>query len=252
MHHGNIDRIWAYWNGLGRSNLSGMSTSDQNLWLNMNFKDNYLKPDGTPYSAVVKDLQNTIALGYTYDNLPKAPDKRVFDAERAKRLHALYASVGEKVQGLRVLRAPNSVAATAARPLRKEATFSKVGAAMAAPVAEGQRGSEVYALIRDMKVSAGTEAVRVFVNAPNVTAATPDSDPHFVDQIGILQHSEHDAVHKAPPSALIDLTPTLRNLAKLGELKGDTISIVLLAVQRQGAAATAASVVPASVEIAEL
>jgi tyrosinase len=252
MHHGNIDRIWAYWNGLGRSNLSGMSTSDQNLWLNMNFKNNYLKPDGTPYSAVVKDLQNTIALGYTYDNLPKAPDKKVFDAERAKRLHALFAVAGEKVQGLQVLRAPNSAAATAATPLRKEATFPKMGAAMAAPVAEGQRGPEVYALIRNMKVSPDTEAVRVFVNAPNVTASTPDTDPHFVDQIGILQHSEHDVSHKAPPSALIDLTPTLRNLAKLGELKGDTISVLLLPVQREGAAAAKASVVPASVEIAEL
>jgi tyrosinase len=253
MHHGNIDRIWAYWNGLGRSNLSGMSPTDQNLWLNMNFNNNYLKPDGTPYSAVVKDLQNTIALGYTYDNLPKAPDKRVFDAERAKRLHALFATAGHKLQGMEILRAPNTLAATAAKPLRKEAKLHKLGAAMAAPAPpEGKRGTEVYAIIREMKVGADVQAVRVFVNAPNVTASTPDTDPHFVDQIGILQHSEHDVHHKAPPSALVDLTPTLQKLAKMGEIKDDTISVVLLPVLREGAAAANSSVVPASIEIAEL
>jgi len=251
MHHGNIDRIWAYWNGLGRSNLSGMSTSDQNLWLNMNFKNNYLKPDGTPYSAVVKDLQNIIALGYTYDNLPKATDKRVFDAERAKRLHALLATTGAKVQGMELLRSANNLAATPGKPLLKSMKLPKLGAAMAAPAPPaGQRGTEVYAIIRNMKVGADVEAVRVFVNLPNATASTPDSDPHFVDQIGILQHSEHDANHKAPPSALLDLTPTLRKLG--GEIKDDTISVVLLPVLREGAAAANNSVVPASIEIAEL
>jgi len=252
MHHGNIDRIWAYWNALGRSNTSGMDAATQKLWLEMNFKNNYLKPDGTPYSAVVKDLQNTKALGYTYDHLPAAPDKKVFDAERAKRLHALFAKAGEKVVGLQVLRAPNQLAATPGRPLRKEATFPRMGASLTAPAPQGQRAPEVYALIRDMVVSPDTESVRVFVNATDVTAATPDTDPHFVDQIGILQHSETDAHHKAPPSALVELTPALRNLAKLGQLKGDTVTVTLLPVQRAGAAAASASVVPASVEIAEL
>jgi tyrosinase len=249
MHHGNIDRIWAYWNGLGRSNLSGMDAATQKLWLEMNFKNNYLKPDGTPYSAVVKDLQNTKALGYTYDNLPAAPDKKVFNAERARRLHSLFAgaNLGEKLKGMLVFRPSNRLAATPAKPLRQEATFPKMVAALTAP-----EGPEVYALIRDMKVSPDVESVRVFVNAPNVTAATPDSDPHFVDQIGILLHSETDAHHKAPPSALVDLTPALRNLAKLGQIKGDTISVLLLPVLRPGATAATASVVPASVEIAEL
>ncbi len=245
MHHGNIDRIWAYWNGLGRSNLSGMSTADQKLWLDMDFKNNYLKPDGTPYSAVVKNLQDIKVLGYTYDDLPKAPDKKAFDPERATRLHALFAAAGEKVAGLQLLRAPNSVAATVAKPLRKEAKFPKMAAGLTGP-------EEVYALIRNMVVSPDVESVRVFVNATNVTAATPDSDPHFVDQIGILLHSEKDAHHKAPPSALVDLTSTLQNLAKLGEVKDDTVSVLLLPVLRPGAAATAATVVPASIEIAVL
>jgi hypothetical protein len=154
---------------------------------------------------------------------------------------------------MELLRTPNTLAATVAKPLRKEAKLPKLGATMAAPAPpEGQRGTEVYAIIRNMKVGADVQAVRVFVNAPNATASTPDTDPHFVDQIGILQHSDHDEHHKAPPSALVDLTSTLRNLAKLGEIKDDTISVVLLPVLREGAAAAKGSVVPASIEIAEI
>jgi tyrosinase len=224
-----------------------MDPATQKLWLEMNFKDNYLRPDGTPYSAVVKDLQNINALGYTYDNLPKAPDHVVFDAERAKRLHALFA--GATVAGLRVLKAPNQLAATPTKPLHREA---KMLPSVLAEKAPGGRAVEVYALIRDMKVSPSVESVRVFVNAPEATVKTPSSDPHFVDQIGFLLHSETEQHHKAPPSAVVDLTPTLRNLAKLGQLKGDTISVVLLPVLRPGASDKDASVVPASIEIAEL
>jgi tyrosinase len=254
MHHGNIDRIWAYWNGLGRSNLAGMSPADQKLWLEMNFKDNYLRPDGTPYSAVVKDLQVTTALGYTYDQLPAAPDGVAFDAERSKRLHALFAGVsaGENLENLQVLPSINHLAATVAKPLTKEVRLAGAGAALlAAKVPAGQHGPEVFALIRDMEVSPSIEGVRVFVNAAHVTAATPDSDPHFVEQIGILQHGEKDAHHKAPPSALVDLTPALRKLEKAGLLQGDTVSVLLLPVVRKGAPA-AASVVPGAVEIGVL
>lgn len=249
MHHSNIDRIWAHWNALGRKN-----TTDT-LWLNMNFKDNYLKPDGTPYSTVVKDLQDIQALGYTYDQLPAAPDKKVFDAERSRRLHALFAggSVAEKAEGMQVVRQANKAAATPSKPLRKQAQLPKARPdLLMAPAPQGKRVPEVHALIRDMAVTPDVESVRVFVNAENVTAATPDTDPHFVDQIGILQHSETDAHHKAPPSAVVELTPALRKLAKLGQLKGDTITVVLLPVPRAGAAAATTSMVPASVEIAVL
>ncbi|MFL6262783.1 MAG: tyrosinase family protein [Thermoanaerobaculia bacterium] len=249
MHHGNIDRIWAYWNGLGRSNTSGMDPATQKLWLEMNFNNNYLRPDGTPYSAVVKNVQDIKALGYTYDNLPKAPDKVVFDAVRSKRLHALFASA-PAMEGMQVLRAPNHQAATPAKPLRQEAKVPR--AVVTEKVPEGRRAPEVYALIRDMVVSPGVESVRVFVNAPQVNSKTPDTDPHFVDQIGILLHSEKDEHHKAPPSALVDLTPALRNLAKLGQLQGDTISVVLLPVPRPGASQASVSAVPASIEIAVL
>jgi len=82
MHHCNIDRIWASWNALGRKN------SSDPLWLNMPFQDNYIRPDGTLYSATVKELQEITALGYTYDFLPQ-PDEKPLDPVAANRLLAV-------------------------------------------------------------------------------------------------------------------------------------------------------------------
>lgn len=256
MHHGNIDRIWAYWNAMGNSNLSGMDSATQRLWLEMNFKDNYITPTGTLYSQTPKGVQNTIALGYTYEGLP-APKKIAADPTRAKRLLALF-NEGEgtkSVEGMEVLLSPNSEAATPDKPLIKQARLNSSRLAMVTAESKGaERAPEVFALIKNIAVPGSVEAVRVFVNASNVTADTPDTDPHFVAQISFLRHDGDHADHaKAPPSTLVDLTPTLRELAKGGQLKDDTISLQIIAVKREGAEdAGKPEVVPASVEIAVL
>lgn len=257
MHHGNIDRIWAFWNAMGNKNTAGMDANTQRLWLEMNFKDNYLSPDGTPYSKAVKELQSTTALGYTYAGLPPA-SKIVYDGERAKRLLSFFAS-GEgvrSVENVQVLAEPNTDAATAEKPLVKRAQLRKSVRNLVMAEDQAKRTPEVYALIKHIKVPASVEAVRVFVNAANLTAATPDTDPHYVTQISFLRHDgghgEHDEHgEKEDPSALVDLTPTLRALEKAGELKDDTISLQIIAVPRAGTDGPT-EVVPAVVEIAVL
>lgn len=255
MHHGNIDRIWATWNAMGNSNLAGMDAATQRLWLDMNFKDNYIAPDGTLYSKTPKDLQSTTALGYTYAGLP-APKKIAYDGERAKRLLSLFASGSgvRSVESVQVLATPNTDAATPEKPLIKRAQLKKSVRNLVVAENQPKRTPEVFALIKHIKVPAAIDAVRVFVNADNVTAQTPDSDPHFVTQISFLRHDgghgEHG--HKEDPSALVDLTPTLRALSKSGELKDDTISLQIIATRREGVTDGPTEVVPAVVEIAVL
>lgn len=253
MHHSNFDRIWAYWNALGRSNTGGMDPATQKLWQEMNFKDNYLKPDGTPYSMVVKDVQRTDVLGYTYSGLPSA-DKTPVDPERSRRLLSLF-STGEAIKrldNLQILPAPNTEAATPSRPLVKKVRMHKsMRSLVTAEAAPATRTPEVFALIKDIAVTPNVEAVRVFVNAENLSSDTPDTDPHFVTHISFLKHGA-DGHHKAPPSTLVDLTDTLKNLSKQGLLRDDTISVHLLPVLREGTTDGKAEVIPASIEIAVL
>lgn len=255
MHHSNIDRIWAVWNALGRSNTSGMDATTQNLWLEMNFKDNYIKPNGQLYSLVVKDVQSTAALGYTYENLPQA-DNKVPDAQRSKHLLSLFGT-GADIQNLdnvRILPTPNQEAATLQKPLVKQSRISKPLRDMVVnKAAANARTPEVFALIKDIEVSPAIEAVRVFVNMENANTDTPDTDPHFVTMIGFLEHSGHGGTNhgKMPPSALVELTATLRGLAASGMLTDNSISVALVPVLREGVAADqTAKVVPATIEIA--
>lgn len=259
MHHSNIDRIWATWNALGRSNTATMSASDKNLWLNMVYKNNYMSPDGKLYSVVSKDMQNNVALGYTYPDLPK-PDGVKIDEERTRRLLTLFAS-GESIKelnNLHILSTPNLTEATLTNPLKKEV---RISSAMQELVTNEKLtpevSAEVFALIKDIQVDADVEGLRVFVNAENISADTPNSDPHFVEHIGFLKHGGDNAQHeghgKVPPSVLVDLTATLRNLYKLGLIKDDKISVHLIPVLRPGAEPLKdTGVSPAVVEIAIL
>jgi len=256
MHHSNIDRIWATWNAMGNSNTAGMDAKTQSLWLNMNFKDNFVRTDGTLFGAIVKDLQSTPVLGYTYADLPKT-SLRVVDEQRTARLLELFGDGDAKsVESLMSLPALNTDAATPDTPLVKQVKLHASLRTLVTTEQEATRTPEVFALIKDIDVPASVEAVRVFVNAENVTSRTPDTDPHFVTEIAFLSHAgghEGHGEHKSAPSTLVDLTPTLRALSASGQLKDDTISLQIIAVPRQGSAATdKPEVVPASVEIAVL
>lgn len=256
MHHGNIDRIWAYWNALGRKNSDGMSDSDWTLWSEMIFANNYMTPTGTPYSAVVKDLQSTLALGYTYDQLPQHDNLRE-DPERTRRMLSLFATASgaASLENLQVLSSPNRLAARTNRALVKEVGLNPNLRAM---VTDDKRGAsqdaEIFALIKDIQVGASVGGMRIFVNAENPTANTPDNDPHFVSEVGFFSHGDgHGNHHKALPTVLIDLTDTLRSLAKRGQLGGDRISVQLVPVLREGAKdGDAATLLPAVVEVAAL
>jgi tyrosinase len=253
MHHSNIDRIWADWNARGRKN------STDPLWLNMAFENNYIKEDGTLYSATVKDLQDTNALGYTYDFLPQ-PDERSPDAEVAKRLIAVLRSkAGTPVSGVKRFGGAVSGAATALSPLSVRMTLSDENIRSVAT----SRPIKVYALIRDVAIGAGVTAVRVFVNKPDVTPEVPDNDPHYVTTFAFLDHqagASADEKHTAPKgahaqvhSALVELTDTLKRLYGFRRLKAGEITVQLIPVPASGLILeNVGKVVPSAVEIVVL
>ena len=245
MHHGNIDRIWAHWNALGRKN------STDPLWLNMPFTNNYISPHGRFYARIVKNLQSTEALGYTYDNMPK-PDKKKVDPLRMQNLMALInpASTGKPK---RIIKFNTEAAKPNARlnvPFELEAASMK---SLRKPPAEMEPPREVVAIISDIKIGNNVRAIRVFLNLETVSQDIPDTDPHFVTTISFLAHNKSGghAQHKSLPSTIVDLTETLLELSKGKDVISENISVQLLPVPASGVAmAAVGDVVPASIEIA--
>jgi tyrosinase len=244
MHHGNIDRIWAHWTALGRKN------STDPLWLNMAFTNNFIAADGTFYTTVVKDVQDTAALGYTYDDMP-APDFLVSDKKRNQNLAALF-NPNESARPTRVSQSDKSLnkldMELAVPFVMKKGQLDNILAS--APIKTKPR--EVVAIISDIQMGDNVLAIRVFVNRDTVNQDVPDTDPHFVTTISFLNH--HSASHAhALPSTIVSLTDALRGLAKGSQLANDTIAVQLLPVPKPGVPADQVkNIVPASIEIAFL
>lgn len=241
MHHGNIDRIWAHWNALGRKN------STDPLWLQMPFTKNFISPQGKLYTKGVTDMLNTSALGYTYDDMPK-PDNKPIDLELQQNFAALInPAIKSKAPRFRVA---NSQAARVGAPLSLQVPIAD--AALKA-TQEKKAPRDVVAILSDIRMSANVRAFRVFVNRDNVGPDVPDTDPHFVTTVSFLAHGkgEHGEHGKSLPSTIINLTETLQNLAKAEALPNDKVTVQLVPVPQPGVAAgSAGEVTPASIEIA--
>jgi tyrosinase len=255
MHHTNIDRIWASWNALGRKN-----TGDP-LWTGMSFPDNYIRPDGTSYSVTVNDIQSIAGLGYTYDYLPQ-PDGRSADPQREQRLLALlHAQPAAAVPGVRNIGSGTALTATALKPLSQSANLPDASLqALAAPPAAGARGTEVYALIRDIEFKNDVRGVRVFVNRPDLTVDVPNTDPHFVRSFTFLEHAANGHGHAAAAggdvhhgSVLVDLTDTLHRLHGYRRLKRGEVTVQLIPIPASGVVLESVGPVkPSAVEIVTL
>lgn len=245
MHHGNIDRIWAHWTALGRKN------SEDSLWRDMPFTDNYIAPDGKTYTKVVKDLQDIETLGYTYDDLPK-PDNLQVSAAREQRLAALFGAE-TNIQPTR-FKWTATASATASAHLSVPFTLGNAALESVTPSTNANSASrDVVAIISRIKISEDVRAIRVFVNLDSLDQNVPDSDPHYVTTLSFLKHNTSGGMHHMKlPSAIVDLTDTLRRLSLTeGPTNSDKITVQLLPVLAPGAPSGAVGeVAPASIEIA--
>ncbi|WP_108882004.1 tyrosinase family protein [Anderseniella sp. Alg231-50] len=256
MHHCNIDRIWAAWNALGRTN-----TTDP-LWLDMPFTDNFIAPDGSLYTKVVKDLQQTEPLGYTYT--PPPPDPIPVDPDVNNKYIALYggasAALAAGAGPLRVT-ADNSAMAEALKPLSVALGVDPKAIAKAVAVqtpslaaSSNEPSPQVLALIKDIKTNnTMVTEYRVFVNCDYLSQAVPTTDPHYVTTFGFF--GDHKAgsgsSHKKDPSVVVNLTDTLKALSRQKRLVNDKVTVQILPVPYPGVPLEkAGTAVPAMVEIA--
>ena len=254
MHHANIDRIWAEWIALGRSN------STDPLWLDMPFTDNFIDPSGNTYTDVVSQLLEVEPLGYTYGLVDPKEPPIYYDPGRSLYLAALFgAPEALAAAAPERLVARNLGAATPGDPLSvalevNPAALQQATAPAAASALEaaGMAPRRVYAFIRDMlPTDSENTQLRVFVNLPDATENTPTSDPHYVTTIGFFGPTEIPGGHAMHPSVAVNLTPALRQIGSTTPLESDQITVQLVPVPRaDGAAASAISVTPGAIELA--
>jgi len=264
-HHGNIDRIWAAWNSLGHLN------SSDPLWLDMEFTDHFVAPDGSSYSKTVNDLQDTESLGYTYtptETPTPVPDPLPVDPEREKLITTLFettnseeSAIPRAIDGLPRVRVKNEAVAEALNPAAIQVGVGQQSLASVGTVSGARSGfepvsarsPEVIAFIKNIEATdQHVTAYRVFVNCDYLSQETPTTDPHYVTTFGFFgEHKmSHDGNHKKPPSIGINLTATLQSLNRQKLLTGDDITVQILPVPTEGTPLEkTGTALPAEVEI---
>ncbi len=286
MHHGNVDRIWAEWNARG-----GVNTRER-IWTDMVFNNHFWRTDGTVYSERVADTQVPEAMGYSFGLGPAAAGMPVSAADEAIVAVAAGDAAGAGIGRFRQsvpLPAPATPERAASLAFSvNDGALSRLlggaevsaealrggggdalggagaqnigsllgadgGAAEPAPAPGGAAEARVVAVLRRIAVSApeGT-ALRLFVNRPDATGATPTEDPHFAGQIGFFGILPNGGCRpgEAPPTAALDITETLEGLRRAGRLSGPVTLQIIAAGLESGAGGGPGTVCPAEVELA--
>lgn len=244
VHHCNVDRLWVHWNARGHANPS------ERIWLDMPFPDHFISPGGRRYTRRVRDLLSTTALGYVYDDAPRAV-RPAPDPARSTRVQALLAGAAD-ASGLRRMQVANVPAGRAGAPLMVEVPLQDDPL-----LAQGGQlpSGSIIAVIRAVHSDPGVQGMRVFVNLDTAADSVPDSDPHFVASIAFLGGTHrHAGHHRGPPSFAVDLTPALRALSGRGLLHSDrlTLQLVPLFAPTADAGHEGGTILPASVDIGVL
>ncbi|HEY0300107.1 MAG TPA: tyrosinase family protein [Rhizomicrobium sp.] len=241
MHHSNIDRIWDAWNHAGNPN------SPDPLWTDMTFQNNFINPDGTPWSPQVKSLYVPEELGYTYQlgyQLAYPGKNLVLIENKLVRLIKFLKNPGGPVEGIAVFgleraniqpmngKAALSLAVRAnkdlvARVRGRQAPLRASGGVNFREQAEARAaGTHAYAFLTNVDATSPENAeFRVFLNADNPTPATPLSDPHYVGNFAIFNHGMKSHAGMMP-SFMIDVTDAVQRVGGAG----DTLDIQIVPV----------------------
>ena len=236
LHHCNIDRIWASWNAAGNANSSDPDLADFVFDANTG---QFVNPDGTPRSYIVRDIYTTQGLDYGYDRLEPAPAD---DGNLIMSLR-LQSSTQELVRTdlARSISAGGVLDTTVALPsaadkvadtgrIRALSLESNVNFAAPAQIATARLA------LRGLKAPAGPDtSIRVFINCDYLTLETPLNDPHFVGLASFFltgvaggEHAGHGA------DFVFDITETLDALRRRGTQIDGQIRPQVLAVDASG------------------
>ena len=233
-HHCMIDYCWAKWNiDLGNDNTSDTT------WLDHN-NEHFVDADNNPASMIAGLTPVLPLLSYQYESSPigSAPATMAMTSKRAFQQLERRIRAGADIKFVvkeRIAIAERA-AITLARPFSRVTTLAPgaVGRIVHSDTAQ----ERLFASVEFARLPRTSDySVRVFVNLPGATRATPIDDVHYAGSFAFFG-TELPAEPNAPPRTdhqqprfLVNLTDTVQRLKRTQELKDDSaLSVQLVAV----------------------
>jgi hypothetical protein len=194
LHHANVDRLWSQWN-------QRFANTANTTWLNHVFSDNFVRPNGSNVSPVVKELLDTRTLGYRYDTDPS-------DDTTAARIDSTVKLLG-------------AVSNTASAALG-QALSVPIDGGIPADLATALRRSPGAVTNNALRIrieglsdaTAGATRIRVFLNCAYLSPETPIEDPHYVGTVAFFPHGPGHG--SEPTTFVLDGSRTIQRLSRLG------------------------------------
>lgn len=258
LHHNMIEKCWVEWQFV-RNNPN---TSDNN-WISRHFTE-FVDQDANPVDVQVGVGQLLPILSYQFDNLPVIPNPcpgnqpapagadqwpakwRKFNTIRTRteqdRLKA-RAQAGAKVTLNIIQRFPPAASVTVAVGRPAAVRLAAPAATLKSALAAGQR-----ALIRFNGVTLNHTTdffVKVFIDKPDASAATPDTDPHFVGSFAFFDHEHGGQADRG--NFRLDASAVVKRLKLEGATVG--INIVLAPFPNRRLKTSALEIASAEIQI---
>lgn len=234
LHHANVDRIWENWI------LQGHVNTTDPLWLDMEFRDHFLRLNGQRYTVRVDSVLRPADLGYKYDDsrLAARPTRSRAQANAEEtRFKALFNPAATTV--IPRARTGNIGTATPSAPLNIPLTV---------PPASTGSGNRVFAILRGTEFGNNLQSVRVFINLPTAEPRTPTTDPHYVTAINFFANMAHQGMGHGHCYS-IELTSALKKVGQHGLPTPGSLTLQLVPMQRAGSPATDLAFVPEMIDL---
>lgn len=237
-HHCMVDYCWAKWNlELGNNN------TNDSTWINT-ADSHFVDADGN--AATVTAGLTTIMplLSYQYESsaIGSSPATAAAQTKSAyqKLEQRIRAGADVRFDIKQRVRVTERAAVSVARPVSKETRLSAQD--FSAIVNSDAARERVFVSVEFAQLPPASDfSVRVFVNLPSATSATPTDDPHYAGSFAFFGTAQPSAAaaggehEHQQPKFLVNITNTLQRLRARQELKADSpLSVQLVAVPFAG------------------
>jgi tyrosinase len=234
-HHNMLDCLWTHWN----FDLNNPNTNDS-TWLNFNFT-NFVDENGNPVTIEVVTTLLFPIFTYQFEPCSFSQGAGMAKIKRDKAALEKFMREGapSKLEYKNRFQLKQSLTADATRPTTGAI---KVEAGTFRDVLEGGPKIRAVLTVADVDIPLKRDFfVRVFINKPDASSATPIDDPHFAGSFGFFfddtilkahpgEHGEAGSSERPKTGYLVDLTDTLRRLNQAGSLPSDAVSVSFVPV----------------------
>ncbi len=225
-HHCMADYCWAKWNiELGNDN-----TNDSG-WINTSW-DHFVDAAGQPVTvtAGVTILMPLLSYQYESSAIGSLPASALAAAQFKEIEKRLRKGAAIRFEVKRRVRLAERAGVTLGRPFSIEAPVSPEE--LSALVESDRAKERVFASIDWAKLPPTNDFfVRVFINLPAASVATPTTDPHFAGSFAFFGTDTADQHgHQGKTDFLVNVTETLRRVGRSAEPASGRISVQLVAV----------------------